>query len=156
MVISMSKKWPEVKNFYPKNPQKYVGDLSNIKSRSSWEIKFMRYCDINPSIIKWNSEGVQIPYWSTADNKERTYHVDFVITVETKNGLQTMLVEIKPYKQTLKPEKKKGKKLESYLTECYTYQVNMDKWTHAKKYAESRGWKFIIMTENELYGADKK
>ena len=69
----MSKKWPEVKNFYPTNPEKYIGDLTNIKMRSSWEIKFAKYCDTNPSVLKWNSEDIHIPYWSTLENKQRTY-----------------------------------------------------------------------------------
>lgn len=152
----MAKKWPEVKQFYPTNPGKYIGKVDDIKMRSSWEIKFARYCDINPSIIKWNSEEIKIPYWSSADNKERTYHVDFVITVQTKEGLKTMLVEIKPYKQTIKPEKKQGKKIESYLKECHTYQVNIDKWRHANEFAKGRGWSFIVLTEEQLYGTKVK
>jgi hypothetical protein len=84
----------------------------------------------------------------------RTYHLDFVITVQTKSGVKTMLVEIKPHSQTLKPERKKGKKMESFLNECYVYQVNMDKWMHAKKFAEERGWEFVVLTEEQLYGAN--
>lgn len=146
------RKYPDVVPFYPKNPEKYAGDISKIKTRSSWEIKFANYCDKNPSIVQWNSEDIVIPYWSSADNKERHYHVDFTMTVRTSNGkLQTYMVEIKPYKQTLKPEPKKGKKEATLLQEMYTYQVNMDKWIHAKQYAESQGWIFIIITENELY-----
>ena len=151
----MSKKgWPELKKFIPRNPQKYVGNINDITMRSSWEIKFAHYCDMNPSVIKWNSEGVQVPYWSSADNKMRTYHLDFVITVQTKSGVKTMLVEIKPHSQTLKPERKKGKKMESFLNECYVYQVNMDKWMHAKKFAEERGCEFAVLTEEQLYGAN--
>lgn len=153
----MAKKWPEVKKFIPKNPEKYVGDLSRIEMRSSWEIKFANYCDMNPSIVQWNSEGVKVPYWSSADNKERTYHVDFIITVKTLDGtVKTMMVEIKPYKQTIKPVQSRGKKMESYLSECYTYQVNMDKWISAKKFAADRNWSFVVMTEEQLYGKNVK
>ncbi len=153
----MAKKWPEIKLFVPKNPSKYIGDLSRIEMRSSWEMKFANYCDMNPSIIQWNSEGVKVPYWSSADEKDRTYHVDFIITVKVNDGsVKTMMVEIKPYKQTIKPELKKNKRMESYLSECYTYQVNMDKWVAAKKFAESRGWSFLVMTEEQLYGKTVK
>ena len=146
------KGYPPVKNFYPQNPEKYAGDISKIKTRSSWEIKFANYCDKNPSVVQWNSEDIVIPYWSSADNKQRKYHMDFTMTVRTSTGkLQTYLIEIKPYKQTIRPEKKQGKREVAYLNEMYTYQVNMDKWIHAKQYAESQGWIFIILTENELY-----
>ncbi len=153
----MAKKWPEIKQYRPINPEKYVGDVNDIKMRSSWEMKFSRYCDNNPSIVKWNSEGVKVPYWSSADEKERTYHVDFVITIRTATGsLETIMIEIKPYKQTIKPEKKSGKKMQSYLAECHTYQVNLDKWRHANEFAKSRGWRFLVMTEEQLYGENVK
>lgn len=152
----MSKKWPEVKQFIPRNPHKYIGNVNKIEMRSSWEIKFAHYCDTNPSVLKWNSEDIQVPYWSSADNKMRTYHLDFVITIQTKTGVKTLLIEIKPYSQTIQPVRKKGKKMESFLHECYVYQVNTDKWMHAKKFAEERGWEFLVMTEEQLYGKKVK
>lgn len=151
----MAKKWPTVSLFVPKRPDKYIGDPMKIELRSNWERKFARWCDENPSVINWNSEGVKIPYWSSADNKQRTYHVDFLIVVKTINGEITYLVEIKPKSQTLKPVLKKHKRQDKYLNECYTYQVNMDKWMHAKIYAEKRNMKFIVMTEEHLYGSSK-
>ena len=152
----MARGYPEVKKFKPKNIAKYVGDVNRIEMRSSWEIKSANYCDNNPSVLQWNSEGVKVPYWSSADNKMRTYHLDFVITVKTNTGIRTMLIEIKPYAQTIAPVKKRGKRQESYLNECYVYQVNMDKWLHAKKFADERGWQFVIMTEEDLYAKDVK
>ena len=153
----MAKKWPELKKFMPKNPQKYVGNIHEITLRSSWEVKFCRYCDENPSVIQWNSEGVKVPYWSSKDQKNRTYHVDFLIKVKTVDGgFETLLIEIKPYKQTLKPTKRKNQRMESFINESETYQVNMDKWLHANEYAKERNWKFIVLTENELYATNKK
>jgi hypothetical protein len=153
----MAKKWPEIKKFYPRNPQKYVGDVNKIEMRSSWEIKFAHYCDTNPSVVSWNSEGVRIPYWSVSDNKQRTYHVDFIAEIINKDGIkETFLIEIKPYSQTIKPEMKKGKRKETYLNEYKTYEVNMDKWRAANEYAKLRNWKFIVMTEEHLYGKQVK
>ena len=152
----MSKKWPEVKNFYPTNPEKYIGDLTNIKMRSSWEIKFAKYCDTNPSVLKWNSEDIRIPYWSTLENKQRTYHLDFIVTMVTVDGPRTYLIEIKPYNQTIKPEMKRGKKQQTYLTECQTYQLNIDKWRAANEWAKSYGYTFIVLTEEQLYGKNIK
>lgn len=145
-------KWPEVKNFYPTNPSKYVGDPSNIKMRSSWEIKFAKWCDMNPSVHKWNSEDIHVPYWSTMEGKMRTYHLDFIVTMDTLSGAATYLVEIKPYAQTIKPVYKKGRKESNYLNECQVYQLNMDKWKAANEFAKERGWQFLVLTEEQLYG----
>lgn len=43
---------PKPRKWFPKNPEKYVGDVNNIISRSSWETKFMNWCDQNPAVIK--------------------------------------------------------------------------------------------------------
>ena len=48
--------------YKPKNRSKYKGDPTKIIYRSLWERRFMVYCDENPSIIKWASEEVVIPY----------------------------------------------------------------------------------------------
>ena len=40
------------------NPKKYKGDHNNIIYRSSWEYKFMKWCDMTPSIQEWGSEAV--------------------------------------------------------------------------------------------------
>lgn len=153
----MARRYPEVKSFYPKNPRKYAGDVNNIKLRSSWEFKFAHYCDDNPSVIQWNSEDIIVPYWSSFDQKMRNYHLDFTMVVQDKDGnCKTWMVEIKPYNQTIKPVKTKGKKEHTFLNEMQTYQVNMDKWIHANQYAKDRGWSFLVITENELYNGKPK
>ena len=88
--------------FYPRNPSKYKGDTTDIIYRSSWELKFMKYCDNNPNVLEWGSEEVVIPYRSPLDGKVHRYYVDFYIKVRTtKNEIKKYLIEIKP---------KKGKK----------------------------------------------
>ena len=42
--------------FRPRNPQKYGGDVSNIVYRSSYELKFMQYCDLTESVNSLKSE----------------------------------------------------------------------------------------------------
>lgn len=149
---SSNKKYPKPLKFKPKNIEKYIGDYTNITSRSSWETKFMRWCDNHPSIIKWSSEGVVIPYYSTCEDKMRNYYMDFFIYYKTNtNTTKKLLVEIKPFSQTIPPKKRGRKKLETFLYEQKTYQVNQDKWKSASKYAKNMGWDFIIMTEYELY-----
>ena len=55
--------------FIPKNPEKYVGDINNIIYRSSWEGRFCQYCDINPNIIKWSSEPLEIRFWNPKNDE---------------------------------------------------------------------------------------
>ena len=137
------------RKFFPKNPQKYVGDLTNIIMRSSWETRFAIWCDNNPQVIYWQSEETIIPYICATDNKPHKYYMDFRIQVKTKSGLKTYLVEIKPEVQTI-PPKYPGKQTKRYLTESLTYMKNQSKWQAAKNYASDRGWEFIILTEKEL------
>lgn len=137
--------------FKPKNPEKYVGDVTNIVYRSSWEAKFFYWCDRNPSVLKWCSEEVIIPYFSTADEKMRRYFLDAAITVRTQSGeIKKMLIEIKPEKQTMPPKISKRKKQETMLQEAYDWRVNQDKWEAAKKFAAKMGAEFIVMTEYDL------
>lgn len=142
--------------FRPLNPEKYIGKLQEITFRSSWEQKFMTWCDLNPSVVKWNSEGLVIPYFSQADGKERRYFIDFMIQIRDAEGkLRTLIVEIKPEAQT-KPPKPNKRNPKRYLEECYTYQVNQDKWAHAAEWAKQNGVEFRILNEYDLGIARRK
>ena len=95
---------PRPRKWKPRNPEKYVGDVNNIVARSSWEIKFMNYCDSHPEVLKYSSEELVIPYISPLDNRPHRYFVDFVILVKTRTGeLKRMAIEIKPLAQTMPP-----------------------------------------------------
>jgi hypothetical protein len=136
--------------FSPRNPKKYKGDPTKIIYRSSWERKFMNYCDTKDSIVEWSSESTVVPYLYDIDGKKHRYFIDFRITVREKdNRMQTYLVEIKPKKQTTPPKQPK-RKTKTYLYESFQYVKNQNKWDAARKYAEARGWKFIILTETDL------
>ena len=65
--------------YKPKNPHKYIGDITNIIYRSLWERKFMIFCDSTQSILKWASEEIIIPYFYSIDKKVHKYYVDFLI-----------------------------------------------------------------------------
>ena len=67
----------------------------------------------------------------------------------TYNDGKTVLVEIKPAKETTPPEYK-GRKTKRYITEGMTYVKNQNKWKAAQEYALDRGWEFQIWTENHL------
>lgn len=139
--------------FKPNNPEKYIGNAPIIY-RSSWEFKFMKWCDINDKVIFWSSEPVEIKYWSRQGNKERKYYPDFYFKILKQDGTnEEFLVEIKPKEQIQKPKppKKNSKKaLESYKFLAEQYVKNMDKYNAAKEYAIGRGWRFIVLTEDTI------
>lgn len=137
--------------FKPRNPQKYKGNPTNIIYRSSWELKFMNYCDLNENIITWQSEEFFIPYKSPLDNKYHRYFVDFYIKVQQKDGtIKEYLVEIKPKKQTQEPVKNPKRKTKYWINEVTTWGKNQAKWAAAREYCADRNWEFLILTEDNL------
>ena len=65
------------------------------------------------------------------------------------------LVEIKPFKQTIPPVFSRRKKRETLVHEQVTFEVNKVKWESAKEWADKNGYKFIIITERELFPEKK-
>lgn len=135
--------------FKPRNPQKYKGDPTNIIYRSSWELKFLMVCDSNPAVLEYSSEEIVVPYRSPKDNKIHRYFPDFVLKTRTPQGIETVMIEIKPYAQTLQPVKK-SRITKAFINEVMTYAVNQSKWEAAEIFCASRKWKFQVMTEKDL------
>jgi hypothetical protein len=131
--------------FKPKNLSKYKGDWKKIKFRSLWERATFRWCDANPNVIAWNSEGVIIPYFCPTDNKMHKYYMDLMI--EFKNG-DKYLIEVKPSSQTKPPSG--TRKTKRFITESMAYVKNTAKWHAAKTFAEHYGFTFEIWTEFTL------
>ena len=87
--------------YYPRYPKKYKGNPRNIIYRSLWERKFMNYCDLNETISEWQSEEFWIPYRSPIDNRVHRYFPDFFLKyIDKKGKKRTMVVEVKPKKET--------------------------------------------------------
>lgn len=128
-----------------KKPNKYRGDPSKVTYRSHWEKLCFMWCENNPDIKDWSSEEIVVPYYYDVDKKYHRYFVDLKITF--KNG-KTILVEIKPEKETAPP--KRPDKSKRYIGEALTYVKNMNKWEAANSFAKDRGWDFQIWTENTL------
>jgi len=136
--------------YKPKNVNKYVGDPTKVIYRSLWERRFMTYCDNNSSVTSWGSEEVVVPYKSPIDGKWHRYFVDFIIETKNKKGnKEIILIEVKPKVQCSAPKKKK-KATRRYLYEVKQWGVNSAKWEAATDFAETRGWRFTILTEDEL------
>lgn len=137
--------------FKPKNPSKYLGDCTNIIYRSSYELKFMQYCDLSENIMAYQSEEFFIPYISPIDGKCHRYFPDFFIKYKDKTGkFRKAIIEIKPEKDLKEPEKNPKRKTKSWAYQVKTWAVNQQKWNAARKYCEERDYEFKIFTEKTL------
>jgi hypothetical protein len=132
--------------FKPKNVNKYRGDYTKIVYRSLWERHCFKWCDLNKDIKGWSSEETVVPYFYEVDKKYHRYFIDLKITF--KDG-KTILVEIKPDKETRPPTG--AKRTKKYISEGLTYVKNMNKWEAANKFAKDRNWDFQIWTEHTLH-----
>jgi hypothetical protein len=133
-----------------KNPEKYMGG-SAPRYRSSWEFTFMTFCDNNPSVQQWVSEGVKIPYRDPLTGKPTVYVPDFLIVyIDSKNKTHTELVEIKPSNQMLK--EKVGKNPYNQAQ----YIKNLAKWESAAAWAQQRGIRFRVINEGDIFSNGTK
>jgi len=135
--------------YIPKNPEKYIGDITDIVYRSSWERRLMKFLDYNQNVISWSSEEAIIRYISPIDNKMHRYFIDAYAKIKTKNGVKTYLIEVKPKHQTIPPKTPK-RITKQYKEALKTYSVNLAKWDAAKKVCEEKDWQFMILTEDHL------
>jgi hypothetical protein len=136
-------------SFKPKNPKKYVGNVSEITYRSGWELRLMREFDKNPKITQWNSECVIIEYWNPVKKRPAKYYPDFMIKI----GNRVIIIEVKPHKETNHPVKAKKRSKTSekrYINECATYAINDSKWHAATKRCKELGIEWMIITEENV------
>ena len=126
-------------------PSKYKGDSRNVVFRSSWEYKFMQWCDSRSVVEEWGSEEIAIPYISPVDGKRHRYYPDFYVKVRGKK----YIVEVKPFRQTKEPQTQK-RLTKSYINEVFTWGVNQAKWKAATEFCKDYGMEFMLITEKEL------
>jgi len=139
-------------SFRPRNPNKYLGDPTNVIYRSHWELKLMSYLDKHPHVIKWCSEEIVIPYKSPIDGRWHRYFPDFYVEQINKDKRkEKILIEVKPKYQTIPPAVQKGKKpTKRYINEVKTWGVNQAKWAAAEEYCRDNGFIWQIMHEDHL------
>jgi hypothetical protein len=142
----MSSKYRQGK-FVPINKDKFIG--SHAIYRSGLELKFMRFCDNNPNVLKWGSENIVVPYISPLDGRVHRYFVDNFVIIKEGSIVKRYLIEIKPSKQT-QPPNTKYKKKEHLIYEQSMYVVNSAKWDAARKFCKLKGFDFLILTEKHL------
>lgn len=140
--------------FKPANPEKYIGNKPPI-FRSSWEFKFLKWCDLSPTVIEYSSEPLGIPYFNPLDKKGHIYYIDFYIKIKKTDGTtDDYLVEVKPTKYVVapkKPDRMTDKATANYVYAAKQYIVNQAKFEAAKNFASQKGIKFGIITENFLF-----
>ena len=137
--------------FYPKNPQKYKGNSQYIVYRSSWEMKFMRYCDDSKNILEWGSEEIIVLYESSWDKKVHRYFPDFYVKVKQSDGtIKKLIIEIKTKKYLSPPPSNPKRKTKSWWYMLKEWHRNTSKWKQAKLFAKDRGMEFKIMTEDDI------
>ena len=154
------------------NVNKYIGDPNLVIYRSSWEYSFCRWCDYSPSIIRWGSEPMHIPYYDRVSKLEeckkygldpndpknwviKNYHTDFWIEIDKGNEKsERIFIDIKPaiklkkpippnYNASLKEQKK-------FVIDSKEYLINEAKFAAMSAYAEKNNMKFFIFTEETL------
>ena len=137
--------------YFPRHPKKYKGNPTNIVYRSSWEKKFMNWCDLTESVSEWQSEEFFIPYRSPIYGRVHRYFPDFFVKYRDANGKRrTMVVEVKPKKETKMPTTNPKRRTKSWAYSVRTYAVNQAKWKAAKEFCKDNNYEFKIMTEHEL------
>jgi len=132
-----------------KNKEKYLGNRQPTY-RSSWEFAFMKFCDEHPSVAKWASEAIKIPYRNPFTGKQTIYVPDFFVVYVDRTGKQHVeVVEVKPYNQTVK-EKARSKHNQAH------WALNQVKWAAANAYCKQNGMKFRVVSENDIFHSGRR
>lgn len=136
--------------FIPKNPGKYLGNPNMIICRSSWELSVCKFFDSHPSVYKWGSEEISIPYVKPTDGRVHKYFPDFIVVYKDKEGnLIKELVEVKPMKESVLTER-------SSNYDKLAIMVNHAKWQAAEAFCAQNGMKFRVLTEQSIFAGGKK
>lgn len=141
--------------FTPQNPDKYKGDSSAVIYRSSWELKFLQYCDNNDKVLEYAAEPLGIPYANPLNNRTSMYWIDcYMKTLNTDGSNTEWLIEVKPNKFLTPPAEPKRlteKQVRAFAKHAKAYAVNSAKFAAARVYAAQHKMKFGIITENFLF-----
>jgi len=131
--------------FIPTNPQKYMGNPSEIFFRSSWELTVMKFFDKSSSVMRWASETIIVPYISPKDGRVHRYYPDFFCElINAQQELERWLIEVKPLKETSYDHAKT-------LHDKLNVAINEAKWDAARKFAAVNNMKFRVITELDIY-----
>ena len=155
-----------------KNKEKYIGDPLLIIYRSSWELSFSKWCDFSPSIIKWSSEPIRVPYYDRVSKLKdckkygldpnnpanwivKYYNTDFWVEIKKSDTeIERWYVEIKPKNKLIRPEKiPENAPLalqKKYNKQAREFLINEAKFAAMEEFARKNGAKFYVFTEVHL------
>lgn len=137
--------------YTPINIEKYKGK-GDIICRSSYEVKFCRWLDVNENVLEWSSESVEIEYYDLVKMKKRRYYPDFYMKAKDKDGkIKKYIIEIKPSKETKPPRLAGRKKKDTLLNEQKVWETNQAKWKAALNWCNKWGFEFKLITEKQLF-----
>ena len=134
------------KEYIPRYPEKYIG-MYPIICRSTWEYRMCEWLDFNDEVIDWSSESHRIKYIDPY-GKSRVYYPDFYAKIRNKGKF---IVEVKPLKDMRMPNKKGKKSEKTMMIRKHTYLLNEAKFKAAEQYCKKLGYKFVIITEKDLF-----
>lgn len=136
--------------FNLKFPEKYIGTKTPTY-RSSWEFQFCRFCDEHPSVEKWASESIKIPYKNPLTGKYTIYVPDFFVAYADRNGKKMVeIIEVKPANQALKEKTGRSKVNQAH------WIVNQAKWEAARAWCKQKGIFFRVITESDIFHQGKR
>lgn len=136
--------------FTPKNPDKYVGGRTPTY-RSSWEFAFMKFCDEHPSVNRWASEAIKIPYRNPFTGKYTIYVPDFFVEYVDRTGKSHVeIIEVKPINQTILEKTGKNTRNQAH------WALNQAKWAAAQAWAKQNNIQFRIVSEEDIFHTGKR
>lgn len=149
--------------FTPRFPEKVI-NTNAIFYRSSYEERFMHWCDLNKNVLKWGSEVITIKYLNEVDGREHRYITDFYAEIKDNNGqIYKCLIEVKPENQMERldeqgnlilpkePKKKSMKAFQNYVNKVNVIRKNHSKWKAAREYCKKMGYVWKVITERDLF-----
>lgn len=111
----------------------------------------MRWFDCSPFVKEWGSETIIIPYVKPTDGRVHRYYTDFNVKIaDSKGVVRKFVIEVKPYKQTIPPQKHGNKKAKTLLYEQVNYAINRAKWDAAEEWCAKHGYIFSYITEKDI------
>lgn len=159
-------------HYIVQNKSKYVGDPKLVIYRSSWEMGFCKWCDASPSVKRWSSEPIKIPYYDRVSKldeckkygldpnnpknwKIRNYYTDFWVEVDKGDEVtERWFVEIKPANKLKKPippaTNAPLKDIKRFNLQAKEYLINEAKFASLNEWAKKHNMKFYVFTEHTL------
>lgn len=134
--------------FVPKNPHKYVGDVTKIRYMSSWELECDVFFDGNERVLRWASEEIVIPYIKPTDGKLHKYFPDYWVEYINRDGeVVQEIIEVKPIEQIKAPRSNH----KHFAANQVTHAINQAKWAAALEFCRQRNMTFRLVTATGIF-----